>query len=259
MMKKLVGILLVVLMFVSSAFCSLADSSFVNSGPGAARWEGQSDGRWKYKRGDKYVTNEWVDADGETYLLDEAGYMATGWQVRGGKLYYFSQSDAEGRPAGALFRSQDTPDGHQVDSDGALIGDPWFRVNPYEQSCIEISIPEQHVYVYLGAVPVVDSPCVTGKVSNGTITPVGDYKLQAKVPEKTLKGKNVDGSEYESFVHFWMPFNYGYGLHDATWRKNFGGEIYKTGGSHGCVNLPLAKAQEIWNIVYVGMPVHVHE
>lgn len=258
-MKKLVGILLVVLMCVSSAFCSLADSSFVNSGPGAARWEGQSDGRWKYKRGDKYVTNEWIDADGETYLLDEAGYMATGWQVRGGKLYYFSRSDAEGRPAGALFRSQDTPDGHQVDSDGALIGDPWFRVNPYEQSCIEISIPEQHVYVYLGAVPVVDSPCVTGKVSNGTITPVGDYKLQAKIPEKTLKGKNVDGSEYESFVHFWMPFNYGYGLHDATWRKNFGGEIYKTGGSHGCVNLPLAKAQEIWNIVYVGMPVHVHE
>ena len=257
-MKKILGLVLVIIMCVSAAFCSYADS-FVASGPGAATWELQSNGRWKYKVGADYVTNKWIDSDGQTYLLDQDGYVSTGWQVRGGKLYYFSQGDGEGRPAGALFRSQDTPDGHSVDADGVLIGEPWFRVNPYEQPCIEVSIPEQHVFVYFGAEPLIISPCVTGKVSNGTITPPGDYKLQAKVPEKTLKGKNVDGSEYESFVHYWMPFNYGYGLHDATWRKNFGGEIYKTGGSHGCVNLPLAKAQEIWNVVYVGMPVHVHE
>ena len=257
-MKKLYALLLVLILCLSSSFCSFADS-YVNSGPGAARWEAQQDGKWKYKMGRDYLVNDWVDYENQTYLLDRKGYMVTGWQVRGGRLYYFSQGDAEGRPLGALFRSQDTPDGHTVDADGALIGDPWFRVNPYEQSCIEVSIGEQRVYVYNGAVPVVETPCVTGKVSAGTITPTGDYALQAKIPEKTLKGQNVDGSDYESFVHYWMPFNYGYGLHDATWRKSFGGEIYKTGGSHGCVNLPLDQAKAVWDNSYIGMPVHVHD
>ena len=257
-MKKYITIILALIISLSSAFASLADANYVYSGPGAAKWEQQANGEWKYKKGDGYVVNDWVDLDGETYLLDSNGYMVTGWQTRAGKLCYFSQSDAEGRPMGALFRDQATPDGHQVDAQGILIGDPWFRVNPYEQTCIEVSIPEQHVYIYDGAVPVFDSPCVTGKVSNGTVTPEGNYQIQAKIPDKTLKGKNVDGTEYESFVHYWMPFNGGYGFHDASWRSKFGGQIYLTGGSHGCVNMPSAKAKEMWDIIWVGMPVYVH-
>ena len=32
--------------------------------------------------------------------------------------------------------------------------------------------------------------------------------------------------DYESFVYFWMPFlDYDFGLHDATWRWDFGGDI----------------------------------
>ena len=30
----------------------------------------------------------------------------------------------------------------------------------------------------------------------------------------------------------------GVGFHDATWRNRFGGTIYKTNGSHGCINTP---------------------
>ena len=258
-MKKIVALLLTFTICLISAFTSFADNGFVNSGPGAGKWEQQADGCWKYKQGDAYVAEKWIDDHGETYLLSDTGRMLTGWQVRGGKFYYFSQSDAEGRPTGAMFRSQDTPDGHTVDAEGALIGEPWFRVNPYEQPCIEISISEQHVYFYLGAAPVLDTPCVTGKVSTGTITPTGDYKLQARIADKILKGKNVDGSEYESHVNYWMPFNYSYGLHDATWRAKFGGEIYKTGGSHGCVNLPLNAAKFIFENSYAGIQVHVHD
>ena len=65
------------------------------------------------------------------------------------------------------------------------------------------------------------------------------------------------GDNYESHVKFWMPFNMGEGLHDATWRAKFGGTIYKTSGSHGCVNLPLKKAEEIFGIVEAGWPVFV--
>ena len=50
------------------------------------------------------------------------------------------------------------------------------------------------------------------------------------------------GDGYRSYVNYWMPFYRGYGLHDATWRDAFGGDIYLDDGSHGCVNLPLEAA-----------------
>ena len=63
------------------------------------------------------------------------------------------------------------------------------------------------------------------------------------------------GADYESFVSYWMPFSGGYGLHDASWRSSFGGSIYKTNGSHGCVNLPSSKASALYSEIYVGIPV----
>ena len=55
-----------------------------------------------------------------------------------------------------------------------------------------------------------------------------------------------------------MPFNGDVGLHDADWRSNFGGDIYKNNGSHGCINLPPGNAKTIFELVYPGMPVIVH-
>ena len=52
-----------------------------------------------------------------------------------------------------------------------------------------------------------------------------------------------------------MPFNGGIGLHDAPWRGSFGGQIYKTNGSHGCINLPYDAAKLIYETVSKGYPV----
>ena len=52
-----------------------------------------------------------------------------------------------------------------------------------------------------------------------------------------------------------MPFNGGIGMHDAYWRSSFGGRIYKTNGSHGCINLPPAVAKTIYENISAGMPV----
>ena len=35
-------------------------------------------------------------------------------------------------------------------------------------------------------------------------------------------------------------------MHDATWRGKFGGQIYKTSGSHGCINLPLSFIKDFY-------------
>ena len=134
-----------------------------------------------------------------------------------------------------------------------------IRANPYgNQTCVEISLSEQRIYVYQGAVLALVSPCVTGSVAGGHSTPAGNYSIYYKERNRTLRGTNNDGSKYASFVSFWMPFNGGIGLHDATWRGSFGGEIYVSGGSHGCVNMPYDRAAALYNIAYAGMPVHVH-
>lgn len=112
---------------------------------------------------------------------------------------------------------------------------------------VEIDITNQHVWMYKDNTLIADTDCVTGNESAGHSTPTGVYKLIYKERDRYLRGKNDDGTNYCSFVKYWMPFNGGVGLHDASWRSKFGGDIYKNGGSHGCVNLPRSVAETIYN------------
>ena len=45
------------------------------------------------------------------------------------------------------------------------------------------------------------------------------------------------------------------GLHDASWQTNFGGDTYKTKGSHGCINLPSDQAKIIYETIDKGYPI----
>ena len=122
---------------------------------------------------------------------------------------------------------------------------------------VEIDLSGQHVYMIKDGVLVWDAPCVTGNVSKNYTTPPGIFTLYYKERDRVLRGpKQADGTyEYESPVDYWMPFNGGIGLHDANWRSKFGGSIYQYGGSHGCINLPPAKAKVLYDLVYKGIPI----
>ena len=126
---------------------------------------------------------------------------------------------------------------------------------------VEINIPRQHLYYWVDGKVLVDTDFVSGTEYNKTrITPAGVYAVKYKQHGAVLRGpKNPDGTySYESPVTFWMPFNNGIGLHDATWRGSFGGNIYLYSGSHGCINLPYKKAQIIFNNIDAGCPVIVY-
>ena len=112
---------------------------------------------------------------------------------------------------------------------------------------VEIDIANQQVWMYKNDTLIASTNCVTGNESARHSTPTGVYKLAGKQRDRYLRGKNDDGTNYCSFVKYWMPFNGGIGLHDASWRSKFGGEIYKNSGSHGCVNLPRSVAETIYN------------
>lgn len=117
-------------------------------------------------------------------------------------------------------------------------------------SYVEIDLSNQHLYVYQDGEIVLESDFVSGNVSNGNTTPPGVFGLTYKTTDAVLRGEN-----YATPVKYWMPFNGNIGMHDATWRRAFGGEIYLTNGSHGCINLPLSKAKEIYGYVSKGFPV----
>lgn len=108
-----------------------------------------------------------------------------------------------------------------------------------------------------------ESYIVTGNTSEGRSTPSGTYAVNAKTTNMTLVGadENHDGEpDYISKVDYWMPFiGNSYGFHDASWRSKFGGNIYKSNGSHGCVNLPHAKAQQLFGLISVGDRVVIHQ
>lgn len=122
---------------------------------------------------------------------------------------------------------------------------------------IEINLTEQRLYYYVDGKIEIESPLVSGMMTADRYTPAGVYFLTYKQEDKVLRGrKRADGSySYESPVDYWMPFNGGIGLHDAQWRGSFGGTIYKYSGSHGCINLPLSKAKQIYKRIDKETPI----
>lgn len=126
--------------------------------------------------------------------------------------------------------------------------------NDYGNSYVEINLTAQRLFVIKDGAKVFESDIVTGNISKGNGTPAGVFGVTYATRDAVLKGDN-----YESHVNYWMPFNGNIGMHDATWRNKFGGVIYKTSGSHGCVNLPLSSAQTVFGYVSKGFPVLVYE
>ena len=126
---------------------------------------------------------------------------------------------------------------------------------------VDVDLTLQHVIYFENGKNKFESDCVSGCVAAGHSTPTGVYTINNKARNIVLKGGGKKGSKtyYESPVSYWMCFlGHGYGLHDATWRSNFGGDIYKYGGSHGCVNLPPKKAAELYGLINVGTIVIIH-
>ena len=121
---------------------------------------------------------------------------------------------------------------------------------PYGGTYIEVNLSSQHLWFYKNGELLVSTSLVSGKVVADYCTPTGIYSIYAKEANTYLVG-----ADYRSYVNYWMPFHGGYGLHDATWRGSFGGEIYLYSGSHGCVNLPLKAAGTIYNNAPVGTKV----
>ncbi len=125
--------------------------------------------------------------------------------------------------------------------------------NDYGSTYVEVNLTAQHLFYYKNGELILETDFVSGNDSKNWSTPAGAYGLYYKERDKTLRGE-----DYATPVSYWMPFNGGVGFHDATWRRDFGGNYYKKNGSHGCVNMPFDAAKTLFENIEAGCAVLVY-
>lgn len=123
----------------------------------------------------------------------------------------------------------------------------------YGNTYAEVSIDKQHMWMYQDGEVVLETDVVTGNPNLGNDTPKGAFRIRYQEKNATLRGPG-----YVTPVAYWMVFADDVGFHDATWQPAFGGQLYLTNGSHGCVNMPLDQAGKLYDLIYRGMPVFVY-
>ena len=123
---------------------------------------------------------------------------------------------------------------------------------------VEVNLTTQHLWYYKDGALIVDSDIVSGCVARDAETKTGVFPLAYKESPSILRGEDAEDG-YETEVTYWMPFFEGQGLHDANWRRNFGGNIYLTNGSHGCVNMPPSAAEQVYNNIEPGVAIIIYK
>ncbi|MDD3338809.1 MAG: L,D-transpeptidase family protein [Lachnospiraceae bacterium] len=120
--------------------------------------------------------------------------------------------------------------------------------NGIGKTYVEVDLGKQHMYYYKNGSLIFEADFISGLPSDpDRKTPEGIYQLYYKQRDHVMKA--ADGS-YETPCSYWMPFNGGIGFHDAIWQtEGFGGNLYETRGSHGCINMSLENAAKLYDLI----------
>lgn len=120
----------------------------------------------------------------------------------------------------------------------------------------EISLSEQKVYVFRKGKVAFSCRCISGLPVKDRATRTGAYFVKEHRPEYTMTG-----DDYRTHVKHWVRITWtGTGFHPATWQpwSRWTKTMYKTKGSHGCLNLEPSDAEKIYNMVKYREAVFIH-
>ena len=121
---------------------------------------------------------------------------------------------------------------------------------------ITVDLGKQMLYAWEGGKIVHETKVSTGM--NLTPTVRGSFKIQRKKVKDNMQGPSPYRNVYPTGRYFikdvphTMYFYQGYAIHGAYWHNNFG-----VRASHGCVNVPLASAEWLFNWANLGTRVEV--
>ncbi|MBU3111954.1 L,D-transpeptidase family protein [Clostridium lacusfryxellense] len=217
----------------------------------------------------KSIINKWIKVDDKnTIIFDEVAMktylteLDSHYETYGTKREFATSTGKTVKVSGGDFgwkvqRSGEVGDLIVAIKDGqTILKEPSYTqkglnhdLNDIGNTYVEINLTAQHLWFYKNGKLITDGNVVTGKPTKDRVTPAGIYKLKSKQRNFTLKGPG-----YSVPVAVFMPFNNGIGIHDLG-RSVFGGNVYLTNGSHGCINCPIVLAQKIFNNIVEGTPV----
>lgn len=201
------------------------------------------------------AVREWVEnlaSQYDTWGTEREFEATRGETVTVKYVTYGTQLDAEAEYAylmGTLAGGQESAE--TMPHIPAYIHEGYARgLDDIGDTYIEIDMTEQRMYYYADGELTLETDVVTGNTGRRMGTPQGINFVYAKQRNRTLRG-----ADYASFVKYWMPVKGNVGIHDASWRSKFGGQIYKSNGSHGCINTPSDVMSQLYELAEVGTPV----
>lgn len=198
------------------------------------------------------TSRTYTRADGKQINIDGGTY---GWICDEAALIQLLQDAVANKQTGAI----DVPTKQTADTYAGFGQRDWGAY-------IDIDLSEQYARYYDASGNIIwESHIISGNPNTDHSTPTGIYRMNQKLPGITLVGadENKDGEpDYKTPVAYWMPFVGGaVGLHDADWQSSAAfadPSAYTYRGSHGCVNLPVDKAAELYGMVDTGLCVITH-
>lgn len=213
---------------------------------------------------------DWIRVEGEEVVLDEeqvkayVAELSKKYDTVGSERQFVdSHGDAvvvSGGPYGwQIDSAKETKELLELIKQGKTIKnrEPVYKqkalirgVNDIGNTYVEVNMSEQKMWFYKEGELVVSTDIVTGNMAKGHDTPTVVGYIYNKV-----RNTNLVGTGYVAFVHYWMKVYGSIGIHDASWRTKFGGDIYTTSGSHGCINTPYDNVKKIFDTIEVGTPV----
>ena len=224
---------------------------------------------------DADTISSWLKAEGETLTLDEDAIKTyiSDLANKYNTIYVLRTFHTS---TGTDVTIEGNEYGYWIDQDGeyaqlvedlksgtAVTRDPVYSKTGYQRngtddlagSYIEVSLDAQHLWLYKDGNLVTETDIVSGKPVKGRETYRGAWPIAYKASPFNLTSAEYG---YDVKVNYWMPFVYGQGLHDASWQSSFGGNRYKTNGSHGCINLPKDQAALIYETIDAGYPIIIY-
>jgi len=165
-------------------------------------------------------------------------------------LYTGAQSTLLTRGALLAFQAD-----HQLATDGvagpqvwtalaAALADGQKSSDPYTSVYVTKSLPET-LTLYRDGAKVLSTPANTGV--RGAETPDGSWAVYARFASQTMSGTNPDGSHYSDPGVPWISYFVG---GDAV--HGFPRATYGSPQSVGCVELPIATAQQVYGLMGYG-------
>lgn len=125
------------------------------------------------------------------------------------------------------------------------------RIETFKKSqkrWLEVDLSEQQLTAWQGGTPTYSIIVSTGKPA--TPTRSGIFTIQRKLPQDRMRGADYDVPNVPDVMYY----HRGYAIHGAYWHNKFGTPV-----SHGCINLPIKAAHNLFEWTPLGTPVVIHE